>query len=154
MIDWLTRSQIRFGDSGEFHEMALKPSLQRLVSMNRNGDADFGTRLCVDVMTAGYSLQRPAALLQQAGQAFSGYRPSHGDFNFLGMNIRNGRTDLNRKAALNSVMKVADQFLDGVALGGAARDAGNLGPVTAFFSLMDNCAYFHSYSLRRNETST
>ena len=36
----------------QFHEVALKPHLKRLVAVNRNGNSDCSARLGVDVMTA------------------------------------------------------------------------------------------------------
>jgi hypothetical protein len=36
----LPESKLPFGDSGEFHEMALESSLERIVPVDGNGDAD------------------------------------------------------------------------------------------------------------------
>ena len=62
------RLQIRFLDSRELHKVALKAKLERCCAVHRHGDSNRTTRLCVDVMTAGNSLQDPTAGFQQAAK--------------------------------------------------------------------------------------
>ncbi len=55
--------------------------------------------------------------------------------------------EVDGQTALHSLVEVAQQLLEGLALGCAARYRGYLCPVASFFSLVDNDLELHGFNL-------
>ena len=144
-------------DVGDFHLVAQEADLERLVTVDGKGDAFDVAGFGEDVMAAVDAFEFPAFLLEETGKILTGdlfHRAgSHrgpvpgwlhfrldGDFDHLvfvggGLGI-----EFNGQTAFNGFVKIAEEFLLGLALGGATGDSGHFSPKTALFGGMDNSA--------------
>ena len=93
------------------------------------------------------SEQAPAALFEKSGQS----RPD-GELVELfpdpGALSSSGAADIHRQASFDRFAQIAEQLLHRVALRGAARNRGNLGPIAAFLSLVH-----HNFDFQTRESS-
>jgi hypothetical protein len=122
-------TQFVFGDLGELCQMP-----------QQSKDT---ARFTVDVVTAVNPEQLPAAALNHPRKFAAGDRPSYRDFEDALLAVRLRGRDIHRKAPFDRFMQIAHQLIHSLALCGAPRNGGDLGPKAALLCLMHHDLDFH-----------
>ena len=115
----------------------LKPALQRLVSVDGDRYPLWRVRIRVDVVATDDAFQFPSVGLEQTAKVACPKWPSYGNVDDSGVGRCRASAYIYRKATFDGLVDILQEFLEGVALRGAAGDRRHLGPISAFLGFVN-----------------
>lgn len=130
--------------------MPLQALLQSPVAVHRNRESNVAVAAPVDVMTSLDPESLPAVLFKQPPELATGeclHLISDGYLDDPVTRATLNRVQVDLQTSLHRLVEVPEKLLEGLALRGAAGDRRDLGPIAAFFRLVDDDLQLHGTTL-------